>query len=95
MDKSKKQINEEIAEVLGFEKYIVKMNGKPRTTAWKFPKEWRHLKSSNPTYYVPDFLTLIKDMSEIYSTILPMDHSTTEGKFDDNFNEVVEEIRNK
>lgn len=67
---SKKELNEQIAESLGFEKYQI-ING---PMAWKYPEEWRDEVKASPMTSIPDFLGMIqqsRDISNMYKYGIP------------------------
>lgn len=61
---SNKELNEQIAESLGFEKYQIK-NG---PMAWKYPEEWRDEVLASPMTCIPDFLKMIQQTRDISNT---------------------------
>lgn len=61
---SNKELNEQIAESLGFEKYQIK-NG---PMAWKYPEAWRDEATMSPMTSIPDFMKMIQQTREISNT---------------------------
>ena len=55
--------NEKIAEALGFERYTYRSQHGSRVDqvpAWKYPKEWEHLRCGTPEHHVPNFVSLLQ-----------------------------------
>jgi hypothetical protein len=58
MEKNKKDLNEKIAILLGFEK-------DDKSGAWIYPDDWLDELSGVPMYNIPDFKQMIEDCREI------------------------------
>ena len=52
-----KEINIEIAKLLGFEQY--------QDNSWYYPKEWDKFKASIPCHSIPDFVQILKNYKHI------------------------------
>jgi uncharacterized protein (DUF4213/DUF364 family) len=72
-ESEKREINEKIAEMLGFEKYQI-ING---PMAWKYPEEWKDEVKAVPMTSIPDFLKMlqqVRDISNMYNYGIPSQH---------------------
>ena len=75
----KETINEQIAELLGFEKIIGKPgSGHTGMVMWEYPESWRDEVTSMPQTSLPDFMQMINDTRETakrYKYGIPREYS--------------------
>ena len=74
------EINVKIAEILGFKKYPIKVNGVEKADfAWSYPTKFASQQCGTPEYELPDFVTVIENAIKANlllggSGILPFDY---------------------
>lgn len=63
---TREEKNEQIAKILGFQTYGIKVNGKEDAVrAWQPPPEYYYLKCGEPMFNCPDFVAIIDEQKKI------------------------------